>query len=45
MAAQFPDDMRRGGLDPSELLSETPAHTAALKPIATQIFTRWAALL
>lgn len=45
MATLFPDDIRRGGLDPVTLLSETPARAAAIKPIATEIFTRWAALL
>ena len=45
MATLFPDDVRRGGLQPETLLSETPAHAAALKPIATEIFTRWAKLI
>ena len=45
MATQFPEDIRRANLEPATLLSQTPAHAAALKPIATQIFTRWTALL
>lgn len=45
MATLFPDDVRRGALQPETLLSETPAHTAALKPIASEIFTRWAKLI
>ena len=45
MVAQFPDDVQRGGLDPAELLAETPARAAALKPIATETLTRWANLL
>ena len=45
MATLFPDDVRKGGLDPETLLSQTPAHAAAIKPIATEIFTRWAKLL
>ena len=45
MAAQFPEDIRRANLEPDAFLSQTPANAAALKPIATQIFTRWAALL
>ena len=45
MATQFPDDIHRGGLSPETLLSQTPAHAAAIKPTATEIFTRWAALL
>ena len=45
MAAQFPEDIRRANLEPATLLSQTPANAAALKPIATKIFTRWAALL
>ncbi len=45
MATLFPEDIRRGGLEPENLLSETPAHVAALKPAANEIFTRWAKLL
>lgn len=45
MATLFPDDIKRGGLDPETLLSETPVRAAAIKPIATEIFTRWAGLL
>ena len=45
MATLFPEDVRRGGLEPEDLLSETSAHAAALKPIATEIFNRWAQLL
>ncbi len=45
MAALFPEDIKRGGLSPDTLLAETPAHTVAIKPIATEIFTRWAGLL
>ncbi len=45
MATLFPDDVRRGGLEPEELLSQTSAHAAAIKPIATEIFNRWANLL
>ncbi len=45
MATLFPEDIRRGGLQPEFLLSETPAHAAALKPIAAEIFNRWAKLL
>ena len=45
MATLFPEDVRRGGLEPEELLSRTPAHAAALKPIASEIFDRWAKLL
>ena len=45
MARLFPEDIHRGGLDPSELLSETAARAAALEPYATEVFTRWATLL
>ncbi len=45
MATLFPEDVRRGGLQPETLLSETPTCAAALKPIATEIFTRWAKLI
>ncbi len=45
MATLFPDDVRRGGLSPETLLSETPARAATIKPVATEIFTRWANLL
>lgn len=45
MATLFPEDIRRGSLEPEKLLSETSAHAAALKPIATEIFNRWAKLL
>lgn len=45
MATLFPEDVRRGGLEPEKLLSETPAYATALKPAATEIFTRWAKLL
>ena len=45
MATLFPEDIRRANLVPNAFLSQTPAHAAALKPIATQIFTRWAQLL
>ena len=45
MATQFPEDIRRANLEPDAFLSQTPANAAALKPIATQIFTRWAQLL
>ena len=45
MATLFPDDVKRGGLSPETLLAETPARAAALKPVATEIFTRWANLL
>ena len=45
MARLFSEDIRRGGLDPSDLLSETPACAAALEHYATEVFTRWATLL
>ena len=45
MATQFPEDIRRANLEPNAFLSQTPAHAAALKPIATEIFTRWANLM
>ncbi len=45
MAALFPEDIRRGGLSPETLLSQTPARAAALKPIAVNIFARWVSLL
>ena len=45
MATLFPDDVHRGGLSPETLLSQTPARAAAIKPVATEIFTRWAKLL
>ncbi len=45
MATLFPDDVRRGGLDPETLLAGTPARAAAIKPIATEIFTCWAGLI
>ncbi len=45
MATLFPEDVRRGGLEPETLLSQTPAHAAALKSAATEVFTRWAKLL
>ncbi len=45
MATLFPEDVRKGGLEPEKLLSETSLHAAALKPTASEIFTRWAKLL
>ena len=45
MAALFPEDVRRGGLNPEELVAETPARAAALRSIAVDVFGRWAQLL
>ena len=45
MVAQFPDDVRRANLEPSDLLAETPARAEALREAAINVFGRWSNLL
>ncbi len=45
MVELFPDDVRYGGFEPQSLISETAARTAAIKPLALSVFSRWARLV
>lgn len=45
MTAAFPDDLARAGVDPAKLVAAADALAARLEPVATGVFSRWAAQL